>query len=105
MTSVDTAPATHGPASVFSSTDRSAMARGVARQLTTRVSVIVLVGALAVLILRPLYEIMHLAFANGAHGFHAVGDTPLATRRTLDRPSRPRSGWPSVPRRWLLSWA
>lgn len=76
MTGVDISAAAPGPASVVSSTDRSAMARGVARRLMARVSVIVLVVALAVLILRPLYEIMHQAFANGAHGFRAVGGVP-----------------------------
>jgi iron(III) transport system permease protein len=38
-------------------------------------SVIVLVGALAILILRPLYAIIHEALADGARGFHAVGAT------------------------------
>jgi iron(III) transport system permease protein len=76
VTGVDIAPATPGSTSVLSSHDRSATASGVARRLTARVSVIVLVVALAVLILRPLYAIMQEAFANGAHGFHAVGDIP-----------------------------
>ena len=73
MTGVDIAPATPSSTSVSSSHDRSATAGGVARRLTARVSVIVLVVVLAVLILRPLYAIMQEAFANGAHGFHAVG--------------------------------
>jgi iron(III) transport system permease protein len=76
VTISDTVPATADPTNVFSSAARRASARSVARRLTTRISIIVLVGALAVLIVRPLYEIVGEAFANGAHGFRAVGGTP-----------------------------
>ena len=75
MTSVENAQAISGSTSVLDSTYRSGLAGALARRLTARVSVIVLVGAVAVLIIRPLYEIAHKAFENGARGFHAVGET------------------------------
>jgi iron(III) transport system permease protein len=75
VTSVENARAISGSTSVLDSTYRSGLAGALARRLTARVSVIVLVGAVAVLIIRPLYEIAHKAFENGARGFHAVGET------------------------------
>jgi iron(III) transport system permease protein len=74
MTIMETASATPIPP-VVPPMDRGSTARNVSRRLTARLSLVVLVGALAVLIIRPLYEIMHLAFADHAHGFRALGDT------------------------------
>ncbi|HXC76255.1 MAG TPA: iron ABC transporter permease [Candidatus Acidoferrum sp.] len=76
MTISDIAPATVEPTDVLSSAARRASARSVARRLTTRISVLVLVAVLAVLIIRPLYEILRRAFGNGAQGFHALGAIP-----------------------------
>jgi iron(III) transport system permease protein len=56
--------------------DKWLLARFVGRRLAARVSVLVLVAALAVLILRPLYAIFYSAFDNGAHGFSVVVDSP-----------------------------
>jgi iron(III) transport system permease protein len=88
VTSVDTPSTTRSLTRTISSAgpDRSATARHVARRVTSRLSVIVLVLALAWLIIKPIYEIMDEAFGHGTQGIHAALDTPLlgaAVRATV----------------------
>jgi len=55
--------------------DRRAVPSAAARRVGARTGVLVLVIALAVFIVRPLYAIMRLAFEDGGKGFRAVNDT------------------------------
>jgi iron(III) transport system permease protein len=76
MTTVDVPQA---PASTIVPTtnpDKWLAARHSGRRLAARLLIFVLVAALAVLILRPLYETFRLAFEDGAQGFRVAADTP-----------------------------